>query len=243
VTAIPGRVAVVAALALALSPAGCGSKGGAGDAGTHPPDFSACAMTDAGVYSAGIVETSSARLFTTTLVSVSTKPTVGDPVPVPTIGDATFEITFLDASGLPPVGLKVTAEKPYMPIHRHGAPTYPTVTDDGGGAFTISKINFFMAGYWEVTLDLKFPPMVVDAGGGDGAADAAEAMDADGATDGGATDAASGTDDAASGTDDAAIGTDDAAPGTDGAADDGSGVVHAAPPTTDKIVIPICIPS
>ena len=214
---IPARGISAAALAAALlAAAGChGDQGtGAVDAG-HVPDFSACDKTDAGPYTAGIVETSSTGLFTTTLVSVRTKPMITAPaVPFPTVGDSTFEVTFLQGGGPTPAGLTVTAEKPYMPLHGHGATVYPVVADDGGGAFTISNINFFMGGYWEVTLDLKFPAIVADAGSG---TDAAADGPVDGPTD---MDAAA-----------------DAPSEADG------GVAHVTPPTTDKVVIPICIPN
>ena len=134
---IPARGISAAALAAALlAAAGChGDQGtGAVDAG-HVPDFSACDKTDAGPYTAGIVETSSTGLFTTTLVSVRTKPMITAPaVPFPTVGDSTFEVTFLQGGGPTPAGLTVTAEKPYMPIHGHGSDVYPIVADDGGGA-------------------------------------------------------------------------------------------------------------
>ena len=210
------------AAAALLAAAGCHGSGAAPMDAGHDADFSACDKTDAGPYTAGIVETSGLGLFTTALVSVSTKPKIGDPVPIPTVGDATFEVTFLEGGGPTPAGLMVTAEKPYMPLHGHGATVYPVVADDGGGAFTISNINFFMGGYWEVTLDLKFPPLVIDAGSGSDAG-------------------ADGPEDAAPGTD-AADDTPATADGGDDGGDDG-GVVHVAPPTTDKVVIPICIPN
>ena len=39
-------------------------------------------------------------------------------------------------------------------MHDHGATTYPVVTPGDPGTFTISEIDFFMAGYWELKLDL-----------------------------------------------------------------------------------------
>jgi hypothetical protein len=232
VIAIPAGGILAAAL---LAAAGCSASAEAVDGGEHIPDFTACAKTDAGPYMAGLVSTSGTGMFTTTLVSVSTQPKVGAVVAVPTVGTSTFEVTFLQGGG-PPTGLMVTAEKPYMPLHGHGSPVFPIVADDGGGAFTISNISFFMGGYWEVTLDLKFPPVVMDAGAGDGASatdagvgDGASAMDA-GVADEAGSDAPDETD--ASG---------DGPAGTD-AGDDGS-VIHAPPVTTDKVVIPICIPS
>jgi hypothetical protein len=51
--------------------------------------------------------------------------------------------------------LQVKAEKPYMPIHMHGASVPPDVTAAGDGTYTVSDIDFIMAGYWQVTLDLQ----------------------------------------------------------------------------------------
>ena len=42
-----------------------------------------------------------------------------------------------------------------MPLHGHGATTFPMVTPGDPGKFTVSKIDFFMAGYWELKLDLQ----------------------------------------------------------------------------------------
>jgi len=50
-----------------------------------------------------------------------------------------------------------------MPEHSHGASTYPAVADQGDGTFVVSAINFFMPGYWELTLNL-LPPATGDGG-------------------------------------------------------------------------------
>jgi len=55
---------------------------------------------------------------------------------------------------IPPVPLGVPAD-PYMPQHGHGGSTIPTITAQGGGAFTVSDIDFFMAGWWQLYLDLQ----------------------------------------------------------------------------------------
>ena len=47
------------------------------------------------------------------------------------------------------------AERPTMPLHGHGATTFPMVTAGDAGKFTVSEIDFFMAGYWEQKLDLQ----------------------------------------------------------------------------------------
>lgn len=45
--------------------------------------------------------------------------------------------------------LKVT---PYMPDHAHGPGTNPVVTDNGDGTYTLDKINLWMPGVWQVTV-------------------------------------------------------------------------------------------
>jgi hypothetical protein len=56
----------------------------------------------------------------------------------------------------------MTAERPWMPLHGHGATTYPLVSPGDPGQFTVSKMSFFMAGYWEVKLDLQPPSGAAD---------------------------------------------------------------------------------
>jgi len=55
---------------------------------------------------------------------------------------------------IPPVPLGVPAD-PYMPQHGHGGATIPTITAQDGGVFTVSDIDFFMAGWWQLYLDLQ----------------------------------------------------------------------------------------
>ncbi len=60
-----------------------------------------------------------------------------------------------DAAGGAPAAVTMTAERPWMPLHGHGATTFPLVTPGAPGVFTVSGMSFFMAGYWEVKLDLQ----------------------------------------------------------------------------------------
>jgi hypothetical protein len=104
---------------------------------------------------AGYVTPSSGSVYTVTLVSVSAMPQGGPVVASPAVGLNTFIVTVRDAGGAAPVGVTMTAEKPVMPKHNHGASTFPAVVDQGGGTFEVSAINFFMPGYWELTLNLS----------------------------------------------------------------------------------------
>jgi hypothetical protein len=170
-------VAVVGALA------GCGSKAGAPvDAGPHDADFSQCIKADAAPYMAGAMTPSRSGTYLATIVSATTTSTDSPTVDAPGVGLSTFAVTIADTNGGAPVGMTVTAEKPYMPLHGHGADTFPTVTDQGGGMFSVDAIHFIMAGYWEVTLDLKITPPEAGAPEAGGESDAG-AGDADGGDD------------------------------------------------------------
>jgi hypothetical protein len=166
---------------LVLGGAGChGSNATAPPAdagGAHPDaDFSLCVGGDAAPYMAGTVTPSTSGAYLATLVSVQTTSSNGPPVDVPAVGLSTFSVTIADANGGVPVGLSVTADKPYMPLHRHYASVAPIVTATQAGTFDISNVSFFQPGDFEVTLHLQVAPA-----GGDGG-------DADGGDDGGADD-------------------------------------------------------
>jgi hypothetical protein len=73
----------------------------------------------------------------------------------PAIGLNSWTIAMTNAGGVPVTDMTVTADKPRMPIHGHSALTFPAVTPQDGGVYVVSGINFFMAGYWELTLQLQ----------------------------------------------------------------------------------------
>jgi hypothetical protein len=62
----------------------------------------------------------------------------------------------------PQIGGTGKPADPYMPQHGPGASTVPAVTAQGGGAFSVAAIDFFMAGYWELYLDLTPPGGAAD---------------------------------------------------------------------------------
>jgi hypothetical protein len=142
--------------------AGCGGGTANSDGAPRDADFTVCAGYDAGPYMAGYVTTSAGGGHTVTLVSVSAMPIDGPVVSSPAVGFDTFIVAVRDAGGAAPAGMTMTAEKPVMPKHSHGAATFPVVVDQGGGTFEVSAIHFFMSGYWELTLNL-LPE--ADAGG------------------------------------------------------------------------------
>lgn len=61
---------------------------------------------------------------------------------------------------------------PYMPDHKHGTTPVRVMPAGSPGVYTMSPVNLYMAGYWEVTFTIVQAP-TVDAADPDGGADAA----------------------------------------------------------------------
>src|SRR5262245_50012494 len=68
-------------------------------------------------------------------------------------GTDTMTVQIVDGTGAPVDGLTMKAT-PYMPDHTHGTSVKAVVTAGGGGMYTITPLYLYMAGYWEITLDL-----------------------------------------------------------------------------------------
>ena len=120
--------------------------------------FVACANTPAVAYQPGITAVSRSGTWQAELLSASTDTTSGT-VDGAAVGLSTWTVDLSPAAdagtadgGADP---QVTAPKPYMPIHVHFAPTMPTVVANGGGTYTVSEIDFFMSGYFQVTLNVN----------------------------------------------------------------------------------------
>jgi hypothetical protein len=144
-----GIVLTLAAGAAML--AGCGSDGQQVDAAV--PDFSVCLDTPGIPYEPGIFVTSRLGAYRATLVSAVTE---GPPlVDSPQIGkNNTWVVSVTDAMTGTPADVTLTSDRPWMPKHNHGATTDPVVTPGDPGMFTISGLDFFMAGYWQLKLNL-----------------------------------------------------------------------------------------
>ena len=129
---------------------GCGSDGQ--QVGAIVPDFSVCKDTAGIPYESGIFVTSRLGAYRATLVSAVTD---GPPqVDSPQIGLGTWVVSLTDATTGAPADVTMTSERPWMPKHNHGATTYPVVTPGDPGMYTVSEIDFFMAGYWQLKLNL-----------------------------------------------------------------------------------------
>lgn len=112
------------------------------------------------MYMPGLTVHSRSGAFQAEVTSVQTEVSGGVMVDVPAVGISSWTIV-VSSSADSDAGLssgadpQMTAEKPYMPLHMHGASVIPDVTDEGGGRYTVGDIGFFMAGYWQVSLDVK----------------------------------------------------------------------------------------
>lgn len=157
-------------LSLALLAAGCGSAGSAkpdGGSAGHDADFSVCSGTPAIPYAPGMSVLSASGAYRATISSASTADSSGASTPTAAIGLATLTVGIATAADggaaagdvtmtVPPSPAQVPAD-PYMPVHKHGASTSPVVAAQGGGAFGVSNVDFFMGGFWELYLDLQAP--------------------------------------------------------------------------------------
>jgi len=99
-------------------------------------------------YEAGMSVEGDSSLFTVALDSA-------DPAP-PDLDENDWILSVSDAAGSPVEGCLLTAT-PWMPDHGHGS-NNPESTDEGGGSYSIVGLDFIMAGYWEVGVQ-------VDCGG------------------------------------------------------------------------------
>jgi hypothetical protein len=118
------------------------------DSGTHDNDLPSCEEdTRDEPYVAGIVKTGSANYTIA----------INDSLPAPPAkGDNVWTIEIRDSAGATMTGLNVSTTS-YMPDHGHGSPIVPDVTEVGDGVYTMSPVNLFMPGYWEVTVTATDP--------------------------------------------------------------------------------------
>lgn len=135
--------------------AGCGSSQGSDDGGMQDADFVQCADSPAVDYMPGLTATSMSGAYVATLVSATTAFSDGTSADTAASGLDTWVVTIADAAAGTPADVTLTAERPFMPKHNHGATTYPTVTAGDPGMFTVSEMNLFMLGYWSEVLDLQ----------------------------------------------------------------------------------------
>ena len=175
------RVVVGLALAIAGAAAGCGSKETSGTSGPlsfTDADFSVCSGTPALRVTPGLSVLSASGAYRVAIETAVTNQGSGAAqVSTAAIGYATFTMTVTstadggaDAGAPAPDGLTMSPPAvpasvpadPYMPLHGHGASTVPAITAQGAGLFNVAAVDFFMAGYWQLYLDLIPPAGAAD---------------------------------------------------------------------------------
>jgi hypothetical protein len=129
---------------LAVLAAACSHSSAAGPADAAPGDDDAqtvgCQDPRADTYTANL--TKPGKVYTFILVS-------SDPAP-PAINNNSWTLKILEAGGNAVTGAQLTVV-PYMPDHRHGT-TVPTITPQSDGTYSVTLINLFMTGLWQVTV-------------------------------------------------------------------------------------------
>jgi hypothetical protein len=131
----------------------------ADDGGAFDPDadtFIPC--TDdprAEKYTAGMQKTAPKGQLSVTLLS-------SDPGP-PIKGTNVWTVQVSDAARAPQSGATVKV-KPFMPDHGHGSPAKPVISAlPAAGQYKVTPLYLFMAGLWEITLDVTTTAGVQDA--------------------------------------------------------------------------------
>lgn len=74
----------------------------------------------------------------------------------PAKGTNTWTVQLLDAAGAPQDGIPITV-KTFMPAHNHGSSIKATATPKGDGTYLVRPLYLYMAGLWEITLELDAP--------------------------------------------------------------------------------------
>ncbi len=124
---------------------GCGGQNGADPGVDGSALLSSCATeTRAVPYTPNLSRPSLSGNSTVILTKIA-------PAPL-TRGLNDWTVKILDASGAPESGLTIKTVA-WMPDHGHGPSVQPVVTPVSGqsGVYLATPVDFFMAGYWEVT--------------------------------------------------------------------------------------------
>jgi hypothetical protein len=80
----------------------------------------------------------------------------------PDRGDNTWTIALLDADGTPVEGAQIGVE-PFMPDHMHGTSIEAQVMPgEAPGEYVIDRLNLFMPGLWDVTLNVALADGATD---------------------------------------------------------------------------------
>lgn len=135
---------LAALLPLSLGAAACGADHGHGD----DTEEVNCAMETADTYTAGLAKQGS--VFDVKLMSATPAP--------PNRGDNEWVIQVTTLSGAAPVTGATILVTPFMPKHQHGTPVDVEVVPGAtAGEYTLKKVNLWMPGVWETTIEMTSP--------------------------------------------------------------------------------------
>jgi hypothetical protein len=141
---VRSHLSVAGPLAVLLLLSGCGDGGSPPTSDASVAFFNCANEPRATPVMASLQRTSATGAFSATLVAAA-------PLP-PAKGPNTWHVQIQDAGG---AGVDILGKvTPFMPDHNHGTSVKAVVTPEGSGAYTVDPLNLFMAGYWEITLEL-----------------------------------------------------------------------------------------
>jgi hypothetical protein len=140
-----------AAVTLGALLAGCGPTGGDMMNNNMVSNTTCGADTRGQTYLPGMAQTGMDHLLTVKLMS-------SDPGP-PIKGNNNWVIQVNDAMSAAAVdGLNINAV-PFMPDHGHGTPIKVAITPMGSGTYGLAPVNLFMAGLWQITINMTSADM------------------------------------------------------------------------------------
>jgi YtkA-like protein len=159
-------------LAASVSSLGCQDHG-SGMATPVDADFYSCADEPrAAPYVKGMSVTSSAGAFTVKLLENTFTDPAGTHSEAPAKGVNVWTIEVQDAATAAPVDGISMAVTPRMPDHAHGTRAVG-ITSLGAGTYTLDPVYLYMAGFWQVSVEIHVPPAGSDGDAGAGASDTA----------------------------------------------------------------------
>jgi hypothetical protein len=149
---------------MAASLLGCSPNQAAGDAGAN--DTVSCTPETGSwpidTYTANMSRAGHNGILTFAIVK-------SEPAP-PHQGNNTITVKITHMDGTPFTGTLTapnnSKEGIWMPVHIHGSTIRDTVTplDPSQGTFTLSSVDLFMTGYWQIRLNALEVPQSSDAG-------------------------------------------------------------------------------
>jgi len=110
------------------------------------PQGSTDPLAEADVLTVGLEKTGMDQRFSARLLGTTPAP--------PSIGDNSWQLEILDSEGTPVEGAIIRAGS-WMPDHFHGSAIIGQSTEEGSGIYTVSPIDLFMPGLWEITFHIE----------------------------------------------------------------------------------------